>query len=178
MGKDRILERILDGVKRTSKNQPATKSGERVITREQAREKIERLKNQEAAKVVQKKGSIAKKTTVSATDIKQAKTANDLDLMQRRIDEMNDGLIKKSMQNMLDAQRRNFEKMQADEVDRASRKSAQSARDRKMKGKVTLPELPFAKGGMAKKKAYSQGGMATGKPRTGHVDHRSKGMFK
>ena len=166
MGKDRILKRILGGVKRTSKNQPATKSGERVITREQAREKIERLKNQEAAKVVEKKGSIAKKTTVSATDIKQAKTANDLDRMQRRIDDMNDGLIKKSMQNMLDAQRSNFEKMQADEVDRASRKSAQSARDRK-EFKGYTPTSPFSKGGMA-----------TGKSRTGHTDLRSKGLFK
>ena len=162
-----VIGKLAKAAKRISKNQPATKSGERVITREQAREKIERLKNQEAAKVVEKKGSIAKKTTVSATDIKQAKTANDLDLMQRRIDDMKDGLIKKSMQNMLDAQRRNFEKMQADEVDRASRKSAQSARDRKMKGNVTLPETPFSKGGMP-----------TGKPRKGHVDLRSKGLFK
>ena len=166
MSKDRILKRLLGGVKRTSKNQPATKSGERVITREQAREKIERLKNQEAAKVVEKKGSIAKKTTVSATDIKQAKTANDLDLMQRRIDEMNDGLIKKSMQNMLDAQRTNFENMQAGEVDRASRKATQNARDRK-EFKGYKPTSPFSKGGMS-----------TGKPRTGHTDLRSKGMFK
>ena len=161
-----VIGKLAKAAKRISKNQPATKSGERVITREQAREKIERLKNQEAAKVVEKKGSIAKKTTVSATDIKQAKTANDLDLMQRRIDDMKDGLIKKSMQNMLDAQRTNFENMQAGEVDRASRKSAQSARDRK-EFKGYKPTSPFSKGGMA-----------TGKPRTGHTDHRPKGLFK
>lgn len=150
-----------------TKNQPARKSGERVITREQARETVERLKNQEAAKTVEKKGSIAKKMTVSATDIKQAKTATDFDKMQRRIDNMNEGLIKKSMQNMLDAQRKSFEKMQAAEVDRASRRSAQSARDRAMKGKVTLPEVPFSKGGMP-----------TGKPRKGHTDMRKGGLFK
>ena len=161
-----VIGKGIKAVKRTSKNQPATRSGERVITREQAREKIERLKNQEAAKVVEKKGSIAKKTTVSATDIKQAKTANDLDLMQRRIDDMKDGLIKKSMQNMLDAQRTNFENMQAGEVDRASRKSAQSARDRK-EFKGYKPTSPFSKGGMP-----------TGKPRKGHTDLRSKGLFK
>jgi hypothetical protein len=68
---------------------------------------------------------------------------------------------------MLDAQRKSFEDMQAEEVDRASRRSAQAARDRKMKDKVTLPEMPFSKGGMA-----------TGKPRKGHTDMRSKGMFK
>jgi len=161
-----VIGKLAKAAKRISKNQPATKSGERVITREQASEKIKRLKNQEAAKVVEKKGSIAKKTTVSATDIKQAKTANDLDLMQRRIDDMKDGLIKKSMQNMLDAQRTNFENMQAGEVDRASRKSAQSARDRK-EFKGYKPTSPFSKGGMP-----------TGKPRKGHTDLRSKGLFK
>ena len=155
------------GTAARKKNQPARKSGERVVTREQAKENVERRKNQEAAKVVEKKGSIAKKATVSATDIKQAKTAADLDRMQRRIDNMDDGLIKKSMQKMLDAQRKSFEKMQAEEVDRAGRKSAQAARDRKMKDKVTLPEMPFSKGGMA-----------TGKPRKGHTDMRKKGMFK
>lgn len=144
--------------KRT-KNQPARKSGERVKTTKQVKEDIKRLKNQDAAKVTEKKGSIAKKMTVSATDIKQAKTANQLAAMQRRIDAMADGLVKKSMQKMLDAQRKQFEKMQAAEVDAASRKSAQSARDRKMKGKVTLPELPFNKGGAVRKK-YNKGGYA------------------
>lgn len=155
------------GAAARKKNEAATKSGERVITREQAKENVERRKNQEAAKTVQKKGSIAKKATVSATDIKQANTARQFDTLQRRIDSMDDGLIKKSMQKMLDAQRSDFEKMQAEEVDRAGRRSAQAARDRKMKDKVTLPEMPFNKGGMV-----------TGKPRKGHTDMRKKGMFK
>ena len=143
------------------KNQPARKSGERVKTTKQVKEDIERLKNKEAAKTTQKKGSIAKKMTVSKEDIKQATTARELDSVQRRIDNMNDGLIKKSMQAMLDRQRRAFEKMQADEVDAASRKSAQSASDRK-EFKGYKPENPFEgmkKGGMARKN-YNKGGYA------------------
>ena len=143
------------------KNQPARKSGERVKTTKQVKEDIERLKNKEAAKTTQKKGSIAKKMTVSKEDIKQATTARELDSVQRRIDNMNDGLIKKSMQAMLDRQRKAFEKMQADEVDAASRKSAQSASDRK-EFKGYKPENPFEgmkKGGMARKN-YNKGGYA------------------
>ena len=101
------------------------------------------------AQTVERKGSIAKKMTVSATDIRQATTANELSKLQRRIDDMPDGKRKTMMQNMLDRQVNAFEKMQASEVDRASRRSAQSNRDRKMKDKVTLPELPFNKGGYA-----------------------------
>jgi len=114
-------------------------------------------KDKAAAKVTEKKGSIAKKMTVSATDIKQAKTANQFAAMQRRIDDMPDGNSKKMMQNMLDRQRKEFEKMQSEEVSRASRKSAQSASDRKAKP-VTLPPMPFAKGGSVKK--YNRGGYA------------------
>ena len=103
-----------------------------------AAEKSKVRKSEAAAKVVEKKGSVAKKMTVSATDIKQANTANKLATMQRRIDDMPDGLRKKTMQNMLDKQVTEFEKMQAEEVSRASRKSAQAAADRKSKP-VTLP---------------------------------------
>ena len=143
-----------------TKNQPARKSGERVKTTKQVKEDIKRRKNEEAAKTTQKKGSIAKKMTVSKEDIKQATTARELDSLQRRIDNMKDGLIKKSMQAMLDRQRKAFEKMQADEVDAASRKSAQSARDRK-EFKGYKPENPFEgmkKGGMAARKNYKKGG--------------------
>ena len=120
-------------------------------------------KAKEAAKTVEKKGSIAKKMTVSNTDIQQAKTANQLDTMQRRIDDMDDGLRKDMMQKMLDAQRNSFEKMQADELDKAGRKSAQSARDRMpFKGYDPSKDLPFKRGGLV---------------RTGHTDMRKGGMF-
>lgn len=167
-GKDTIAKKIAKITKRTKKDQPATKSGEYAITREQAKDRIKRLKDQEAAKTVEKKGSIAKKMTVSATDIKQAKTANDLDMMQRRIDEMNDGLIKKSMQKMLDAQRKSFEGMQAAEKDATVRKSVQGRRDRQ-EFKGYKPSNPFE--GMAK------GGAVKAKSRTGHSDMRKKGLF-
>ena len=155
-----------------------------------AAEKSKVRKSEAAAKVVEKKGSVAKKMTVSATDIKQANTANKLATMQRRIDDMPDGLRKKTMQNMLDRQVTEFEKMQAEEVSRASRKSAQSAADRKSKP-VTLPPMPFAKGGLTKptadqtglkklptavrnKMGYMKRG---GKVTKGHVDMRKGGLF-
>lgn len=119
-------------------------------------------KNKAEAKITPKKGSIATKTTVSATDIKQAKTANQLDAMQRRIDDMPDGNIKTAYQKMLTAQRERFEKMQADEVDTKTRKQQQSAADRKAKP-VTMPSMPFNKGGMSSHK--------------GNFDMRKGGMF-
>ena len=116
-------------------------AGERAKTR--ARE--------DAAKTTQKKGSIAKKMTVSKTDIQQAKTANDFDNMQRRIDDLPDGLRKNMMQDMLDKQVKKFEDMQAAELDKAGRKAAQSARDRgEFKGYT--PKSPFQQGGMGLKK--------------------------
>ena len=57
------------------------------------------------------------------------------------------GLIAKSMQALIDSKRKSFDAMQAAEVDTASRKSSQAARDRKM-GKPKL-DMPFAKGGVA-----------------------------
>ena len=109
------------------------------------------------AKTVVKKGSIAKKMTVSKSDIEQAKTANQLDAMQRRIDDMPDGNSKKMLQNMLDRQRAKFEKMQSDEVTSRTLKSARA----KPKEEVSLSEAPFDynKGGMARKK-YNKGGYA------------------
>jgi hypothetical protein len=155
-----------------------------------AAEKSKVRKNEAAAKVVEKKGSVAKKMTVSATDIKQADTANKLSTMQRRIDDMPEGLRKKTMQNMLDRQVKDFEKMQSEEVSRASRKSAQSAADRKSKP-VTLPKMPFAKGGLAQPNANQTGLKKLPTPvrnkmgymkrggvvKTGHIDMRKGGIF-
>ena len=136
------------------------------VAKESIEERIAKLKKKKdkaEAKITPKKGSIAKKTTISATDIKQATTANELNMMQRRIDNMPDGNIKTAYQRMLTAQRERFEKMQADEVDTKTRKQQQSARDKKMKGKVTLPPMPFNKGGMSSHK--------------GNFDMRKGGMF-
>lgn len=161
--------------------------------RKAAKERVTRRKNEEAAKVTEKKGSIAKKMTVSKTDIQQADTAVKLDAMQRRIDNMDDGLIKKSMQDMLDRQRAKFEKMQADELDKAGRKSAQSARDRK-EFKGYKPENPFAdmkQGGLISPKTNQKGLKKLpqkvrnkmgymkrgGMMKTGHMDMRKGGMF-
>ena len=51
----------------------------------------------------------------------------------------------------------------AEESTTAGRKMQQSARDKKMKGKITLPQTPFNKGGMPSSK--------------GNFDMRKGGMF-
>ena len=124
--------------------------------------KLKKKKDEAEAKITPKKGSIAKKTTISATDIKQATTANELNMMQRRIDNMPEGANKKSYQKLLDRARKRFEKMQADEVDTKTRKQQQAAADKKAKP-VTMPEMPFNRGGMSSRK--------------GNFDMRKGGMF-
>ena len=119
-------------------------------------------KNEAEAKITPKKGSIATRTTVSATDIRQAVDSLELDKLQRRIDNMPDGNIKKSMELLLKSRRRTLERRQADEVDTKTRKQQQSAADKKAKP-VTLPPMPFNKGGMPSRK--------------GNFDMRKGGMF-
>ena len=121
-----------------------------------------RAKDRAEAKVTPQKGSIATKMTVSKTDIQQAKTANELSEMQRRIDDLPDGNRKKLMQDMLDKQRDKFEAMQAAEKDTSGRKIAQNARDRSA-FKGYTPSSPFNKGGMPSRK--------------GSYDMRKGGMF-
>ena len=135
------------------------------VAKDAIEERIAKKKKKQAeaeAKITPKKGSIAKKTTVSATDIKQAKTARELDAMQRQIDDMPEGANKKSYQKLLDSARERFEKMQADEVDTKTRRQQQAAADKKAKP-VTLSEMPFNRGGMPSRK--------------GNFDMRKGGMF-
>ena len=184
--KDKVGVKTKDVPAKTKASMEAAES-----KRKKAAAKSKSGKAKSAAKVTEKKGSIAKKMTVSATDIKQAKTANQFAAMQRRIDDMPDGLRKKTMQDLLDRQVKEFEKMQSEEVSRASRKSAQSAADRKSKP-VTLPEMPFAKGGLTQptadqtglkklptavrnKMGYMKRG---GKVTKGHTDMRKGGLFR
>jgi len=98
----------------------------------------EKAKNAAEAKITPKRGNKGKGQPISETAIKEAKSANALDAMQRRIDDLPKGVMKKAMQRMLDAQRTKFESGQAADVDRAARASTQANRDRKMKDKVTL----------------------------------------
>jgi len=129
----------------------AERAGKKALTKRKPKQNLD-------AQTVEKK-SARTKMPVSKTDIMEATTANELDALQRRLDGMKDGNIKKAMQLMLDKQRKSFEKKQSDDVDKMQRKQQQTARDKKMKGKVTLPDMPFAKGGMAKK-SYNKGGYA------------------
>ena len=125
-------------------------------------EQRKKARDRQEAKVTEKKGSIATKMTVSKTDIEQAKTSNKLDELERRIDDMPDGMRKKMMQDLLDKQRKQLKAMQAEEMDRAGRKAAQSARDRRPFQGYT-PSSPFNRGGMPSRK--------------GSFDMRKGGMF-
>jgi len=136
------------------------------IATDAVEERIAKKKKKQAeaeGKITPKKGSIATRTTVSATDIRQAVDSLELDKLQRRIDNMPDGNIKKSMELLLKSRRRTLERRQADEVDTMSRKQQQSARDRKMKKEMKPLPMPFNKGGMPSRK--------------GNFDMRKGGMF-
>ena len=135
------------------------------IAKDVIEERIAKKKKKQAeaeGKITPKKGSIATRTTVSATDIRQAVDSLELDKLQRRIDNMPDGNIKKSMELLLKSRRRTLERRQADEVDTKTRKQQQAAADKKAKP-VTMPEMPFNRGGMPSRK--------------GNFDMRKGGMF-
>ena len=153
----------------------------------------EKAKNAAEAKITPKRGNKGKGQPISETAIKEAKSANALDAMQRRIDDLPEGVMRKAMQRMLDAQRTKFESGQAADVDRAARASTQANRDRKMKDKVTLSKVPFemSKGSLVQAKEgqtglkklpakvrnkmgyMNRGGLA----KSGSTDMRKGGMF-
>ena len=143
-------------VRKAAKAKPTPPVGDNALI-----EARKRARDRQEAKVTETKGSIATKMTVSKTDIQQAKTANELSEMQRRIDDLPDGNRKKLMQDMLDKQRDKFEAMQAAERDTSGRKIAQNARDRST-FKGYTPSSPFNRGGMPSHKGsydMRQGGM-------------------
>ena len=119
-----------------------------------------------AQATTQRKGSIAKKATVSKTDIEQAKTKRSLDAYENKVNDMPAGNIKTMLKKMIKAKRDAFEKMQAREKDTVVIKSTIAARAKKMKDKVSLSRFDPKKadkdlnrGGLAKKKMMG-GGMA------------------
>ena len=169
----KLTRKIIAAGRKAAEAAKANKKGNRGDTPEKAEaarkgaaERVKGRKAAEAQRTTQRSSSINKRT-VSAEDIRQANTASQLRAMQMRIDDMDSGMRKTALQKMLDAQMKQFDEMRSSEADRAARKSTQAARDRKMKDKVTLPEMPFNKGGMA-----------TAKSRKGHTDYRGKGLFK
>jgi len=142
--------------------------------------------NEEGARFAAQTGSITK-TPVTATAIKEAKTANSFDAMQRRLDAMEPSTKKDMLQKMLDKQKRVFARGQKGEVNkgqegdvqRTENRSAQANRDRtkNKKENVSLaPGMNFAKGGtpmnkgmkalkkakpaVAKRMGYNKGGYA------------------
>jgi hypothetical protein len=125
-----------------------------------ASEKRTRRANETSAKVTPKKGSIAKKTMVSATDIKQAATANALNKYIRDIKDASNGSPNESQKMrlaMAEKKLKDIENEDSAKVTRAANKSAQAASDRKAKAKkISLKPASFeyARGGSVSKKKY------------------------
>lgn len=110
-----------------------------------------------ATETVQKKGSIATKTSTSETAIREAKTLKDISVARAKIKEMKDPELRKFFLAELKKKEDKLRNKQAKEADTVSRKQQQSSRDRK-EFKGYTPKSPFAKGGYAKK--YNKGGYA------------------
>jgi len=128
------------------KDTPAKAEADRKAAAARAAER----KRQENIRTTESTSSINKNRTVSKADIIAASTAAQFRTMQSRINAMNAGNSRTMMQNLLDRQMAKFKKEQGAELDTMTRKQQQSARDKKMRGKVTLPKTPFKKGGLAK----------------------------
>lgn len=126
--------------------------------RKAAAARAKERKRQENIRTSESKSSINKSRNVSKADVMAANTAAMFRDMQKRIDDMPDGMRKKMMSDLLTAQEKKFKAEQGAELDTMTRKQQQSASDRKpFKGYT--PKSPFAKGGMAKKRmAYKDGG--------------------
>ena len=126
--------------------------------RKAAAARAKERKRQENIRTSESKSSINKSRNVSKADVMAANTAAMFRDMQKRIDDMPDGMRKKMMSDLLTAQEKKFKAEQGAELDTMTRKQQQSASDRKpFKGYT--PKSPFAKGGMAKKRmAYKAGG--------------------
>ena len=126
--------------------------------RKAAAARAKERKRQENIRTSESKSSINKSRNVSKADVMAANTAAMFRDMQKRIDDMPDGMRKKMMSDLLTAQEKKFKSEQGAELDTMTRKQQQSARDRK-EFKGYTPKSPFSKGGMAKKRmAYKDGG--------------------
>ena len=127
--------------------------------RRAAAERARTRANQEQARATEKRGAISN-VPVSATSVRRATTIQEVNMRRRQVEDMPDGRDKSTLLDLLDQQERQIRDMDSADADRASRLSAQAARDRTVNTKenVTLPKMPFAKGGMAKK--YNKGGYA------------------
>ena len=133
------------GTKGKEKDTPEAAEADRKTYSQKQKTRI--AKSDQAA--TQRKASIAKKATVSKTDIQQANTKRELDAYENKVNDMPAGNIKTMLKKVIKTKRKEFQDMQAAEVDKVGRKSSQANRDKKMKGKVSLaPDMDFNKGGM------------------------------
>ena len=103
-------------------------------------------------------GITGKGTTMTARSLASVSTT--LENKIRRLERKKE-LTEKQVKELaaLKRQLKDVDNEMAAEASKAGRSSQQTARDRKMKDKITLPEPPFNKGGMARKK-YNKGGYA------------------
>ena len=156
--KDALAEINAMANKRIEEMKSASASTKTALPSGEANKRVKELKRQENIRTSESKSSINKGRSVSKADKSAADEAQMLSTMQRRIDDMPNGIRKKMMQGILDRQEAGFEDKLRKEFNSMTRKQQQSARDRK-EFKGYTPKSPYAKGGMAKKRmAYKDGG--------------------
>jgi len=139
------------GGKTSTRGKPKDTPAKAEADRKRASTRIKDNKNKAAAKTVEKKGSVAKKMTVSKTDIREAETAIAIQNYIRKINAMKDGLIKTSLLTMAKAKLKALRKSQSSDKDFIERKMSQGSRDatKNTKANVSLPPMmDFNKGGM------------------------------
>lgn len=166
-GISRIGREIMRAGREARQSRPGSRAGNRGDTpeiaerdRRAAAERAKTRANQEQARATERRGAISN-VPVSATTIRRATDIQEINMRRRQVEEMPSGNSKTMLLNLLDERERQIRAMDREDADRASRRSAQAARDRTRNRPedVTLPAMPFAKGGMAKKK-YNKGGYA------------------
>ena len=104
-------------------------------------------------------GITGKGTTMTARSLANVSTT--LENKIRRLERKKELTAEQKKElTALKKQLKDVDSEMAAEASKAGRSSQQAARDKRMKGKVTLAPTPFKKGGMAKKKKYNKGGYA------------------
>ena len=104
-------------------------------------------------------GITGKGTTMTARSLANVSTT--LENKIRRLERKKELTAEQKKElTALKKQLKDVDSEMAAEASKAGRSSQQAARDKKMKGKVTLAPTPFKKGGMAKAKKYNKGGYA------------------
>jgi len=160
--KDALAEINAMANKRIEEMKSASSSTKTALPSAEANKRSKAYKAQKEAEITQKQGSIATRTPVTQTSIREATSANAIQKYIRDIGEMKDGLIKTALLKMARAKLKALRSKQAGDAQKMENRISSANRDRtkNKKENVSLaPGMNFSKGGMSKKRmAYKDGG--------------------